>query len=436
MDKRTYYIEAIQSKAYIQLDWVISILTTTDFEQFNTGDELRPTHYSYKLYSLNDEGSKVGFLDPNGNEEMVVIDDYHKMSPVIDYTAEITVKLGDLQNVVKTTKTTYGNVLLNAVLLCHNFGNIIEFKTGKLRGSDFDAEVARRLVDDPVEGESIPEGKVSVSQLISYQNATMYIGQFSLVCAPGCSPKSLIPNPVVTARREELLKEYGDSISDPAVLAKVEAELIALDKEGFKDDPAYGFVSIGKSFTLTRKKKFTMIGMEEGFGSHEIITKPLVDGFDAKNMPAYINTLRSGSHSRGALTALGGVEVKRANQIFQSVKIAEDDCGVKFGKMVLVDQPKRYNGIWMVDGGKPVLLTGESAKAHLGKIIQIRTPQTCKTVEPDYCAKCVGTQIASRPDGVHVTIGGPNSVMMYAFMGAMHGKSLTTHRYDIHSAFM
>lgn len=436
MDKRSYFIEAIQADAFIYKDWVISVFTQTDFPRLDMGEIGDSRNYPYRLFALDDEGEKIGFLDPTSKTSVVVLDGFVKNKPALDYNDRFVIKPGELPNVTGEINTRVGNVFLNAVLLTYNFGPTVPFMVGRLRGSDFDKEVVKRLVDEPADGAVAPEGTIPVSQLVKYQDAVMYLSQFGLVCAPGCSPKSLVPNPIVTKRRNELMKQHGENIRDPAILAQVEAELVKLDRESFKDDPAYGFVAIGKSFPLTRKKKFTMIGMEEGFGDYEIITKPLLDGFDPKNMPAYTNTLRSGSHSRGALTALSGVEVKRANQIFQSVKIVEDDCGVKYGKKILVDQPGRLNGIWVIVNGKPVQQTVESAMAFNGKLVEIRTPQTCQTKAPNFCAKCVGRQIAFRPDGVHVTIGGPNSVMMYAFMGAMHGKTLTTQRYDIATAFM
>lgn len=433
MDKRSYFIEALQAGLFGKKHWVMSAFAKCRRNLFVSPSK----SYPYEIFLISKDSTELGFFDPE-EEALVPIEGSSSDAPVLLFKDKITVTKADVPNVDSSVDTTYGNVLLNMILLVRPFGDKVGFLKGKLKDSDFNSIIEQRLTDDPLPGEPKYPDKIYVSEFLQYQEGMYYLSEFAGICAPGATAKSLSVDPRVIKRRDELLLEYKDQLDDVAILAKIMGELVELDKETLKDDPSSGYLIGAKSYAVTRMKLFIMYGREEGFGHGATVKTSLSDGMDLGNLPAFIDALRAGSYNRGAQTALGGVEVKRANQIFQSVRIIEEDCGFNSaGLPWLVTHVDEIIGRYIIDPKqtKPISVDRDNAKQYVGQLVELRTPMLCKTVEPHYCETCCGKYLSMVKDGVHVGIANMSSNLMYAFMGAMHGKALQTELYDINTAF-
>src|SRR5699024_5914569 len=138
------------------------------------------------------------------------------------------------------------------------------------------------------------------------------------------------------------------------------------------------------------------------------------EGWTPESMPSMIDSIRSGSFSRGKETALGGESVKTFYRIFQNVKVSQDDCGNNNGIWydLREDNYARHIGLNAVDAKGYHLTTREELKALIGSKIQLRTPMLCSTPAPNFCKVCVGEVLAARPEAVHIVTSDVGSAFM------------------------
>lgn len=287
--------------------------------------------------------------------------------------------------------TDVGKLLMNQLLLVYPFGSLIPYKNERFDPGKLDDEVAQLILDK----------KVTRKMYNTYmENGYWYCSDGSLSVST-LSPKALTTDPQVAIRKQQLLEQYKDKLDDPVVLAKIEKELIALDKAWLNNDDSAPFFAVegGKAWKEQRKKMYLMVGMATAFdkntGKYEFVPESLEDGWRPEHIDVMANDIRRGSYGRGIETAKGGEQTKFILRIFQDVTITEDDCGTKRGaKLVLTkDNYTEFLDRYLVDG---TLLSAENAPNYFGKEILLRSPMYCRS-SPGFCYKCCG-EIFKRMD--------------------------------------
>jgi len=450
MDRRQYFIEAMQAEKFKSKDWIISVFAVNrydpDLQKTSKGQEwLADPDPVYNIVHNPADKEGVYFIDPNNGNQMTKIDGAHSELPVFGVKDRIDLNPGDLPNVFEKIDTTYGNALINCIILVWPFKDKFPFVTGRINGFALEARIAARLKDTPEAGAERDPAFVYVDEFLLYCEAMSSLAGISEIYVPAASPKSMVIDHAVIKRRDELLEQYKEQLHDPAIVAKIDAELAALDRSMFKGDDAEGFYIKGKSFDVSRKRAFVMVGIESGFGDTRNgvnpITKSLEEGWDIERMPDMVDSLRSGIYNRGSQTALGGESVKYFYRIFQNTRVAEDDCGTKSGipRTVTKDNWKTFVGLHLAaqqqrDGQSAhpdvTRLTEEKLQLLIGKTIITRSPMMCKTEGASFCALCVGDTLAKLKTGLHIAAADVGSIFMLLFMKAMHGKALRTAVYD------
>lgn len=441
MDKRQFLIEAIQAGAYRRRAWCIKAFSVTKHEPYQLGNPVEP----YDIVITSEDKVGIYCIDPTSEMKPVKIEGATQTEPIFQMKDRIKLLPGDLPSVKEEIDTTCGNVLVNAMVLIWPFGDKIPFQVGRINGRKLEAMLASKLHDTPEEGATRDKDKIYVDELIKYCDAMAALGSLATLNVPAASPKILTIDPSVIKRRDELLKENADRLHDAATLAKIEAELVAMDKATMKGDPSEGFMILGKQWDVCRKRQFIMLGAEPGFGETQHGVKPietsLREGWQVKRMPEMIDNLRSGSYNRGAETAMGGESVKYFYRVFQNTRVAEDDCGSTSGLKwkITEDNFRRFVGLHRADitvkttdkaaKAEASRLTPEVLKSLIGKTIEVRTPMLCKTQAPSFCARCVGDSLAMTPTGLHIAASDVGSAFMLVFMKKMHGVALKTSRY-------
>ena len=437
MQNNEYYLKALQDGAYEYRDWVISCFSVCDYDIYD--DNTSDTFYDYQLVKRKSESTKLYYYHSNNPDELIELSEYLEGKPLMYYKDRITLKVGDLINVKTDIETNFGNCLFNCIALIYPFKDKIEFITGRVSGRKIENLIASKLLDTPTDDSPRDPDMFYVDELIKHADAVTSLEAFNFTCVPTTSATTMVPNPTVIKRRDELLNKYKDELHKPAIVAKIQEELSALDKSYFKDDKASGFYLSGKAYDVTRMKKFIMLGMIGGLGGEkpELVTTSLAEGWAKESLPSLIDDIRSGSYARGKSTAIAGAGVKLVYNAFQTVNIktdeTENDCGDTEGMLwsITNDNYDMFNGRVMLDGKTLVELTDSLTKEYIGKTIRIRTPLLCKSPPPSYCATCVGKSISMLPNSVHITASAINSIYMNVTMKSMHGKSLKTRKYDI-----
>lgn len=424
MNKWEYLALCLKHDMVIYKRWVLSCFAVTKGDTYEEG-------YPKKLFLTRQEGDdKRYFHDPMNEENLIPIEGSSIQARLFDFKERIKLAAGMLPNVKEPVETTVGNVIFNAAVLCFAFGDKIPFMTGEINGEKLEAKLAMMFL----------KGELNAEEIRRYMKSITAMAGYSQLCAPSASPQTMTVNPAILKRRDELYKQHAHELNDPAVLAGIDAELVKMDAEAFKGDPAEKFFVSSKTRSTRRKKAKISYGQEAGFaelgGEKPFIPQSLAEGLKFDQMPAIADAARSASYSRGKETALGGESVKYFYRIFQNTKIAVDDCGIKVGLTWNVTEGnyKRFLGQYLISNGVPVRIDETVAKASIGKTIEVRSPVLCKTIAPSFCAKCAGDTLSLNPTGVHVAISDVGSTFMLASMKAMHGKSLSTAKYNFNSA--
>lgn len=433
MDKRQFFIEAVQAGAHLNREWVLQCFSVIRRPPSGTNES---ENYPYRIVTSIEDPEKLFFIDPQNSNQHTLIDESSIKEPILKFKDRLELQPNDLPNVSAPVSTTYGNAIANLYILVYAFGSKVEFITGRITRGILDKIVAARLADEPGAGDPIDPKAIYNDEYIRFCEGCDAIATFGPICAPSASPKTLVVDPAVHALRDQLYIKYKDRLHDPATLAEIDAQLVALDKASFKGDSSEGFFISAKAFNVSRKKMFGTYGLERGMGAQKdvVIRKSLSEGWDINNLPALVESSRAASYDRGHQTMLGGFEVKNDYRRFQNSKVIMEDCGVNAG---LVEMITSWNWRDMVGlyaqepkTKKTYLLTEEFLKAHIGKHVMTRSPMICKATAPSFCSRCVGVNVARLPSGIHIATSNVGSVFMNTFMKAMHGKMLSTAKYD------
>lgn len=332
-------------------------------------------------------------------------------------------KAGTLPNLKSDVETTYGIALVNALLLCHPFGDKIEYLNGETDYRRIESIILTKLHD----------GEIDVAELRVFLKAVSWAtGIMPLFIAP-TSPRSIQGSPEAKSLRKKLIEERKGRLDDPTALAEIDTALAKLDKEYIEGDITEAFYKSGKAHNVTRKRMYSVFGGEadlEDPSKMNLVTNSLEEEWDISQMPAMVNSLRMGSYKRGAETALGGADFKDLARMFQNIKVVGDDCGSKIGKDTLVTKENFNRLIGRVDM-KGKTLDEARSKAVIGKRIMLRTPQACKATGSNFCRTCVGEAVAVNPNSVGMLAANLGASFLSIMMAAMHGRALKLVEIDL-----
>lgn len=426
MKKRDYFLKALKYRAFKRNAWVLRCFAISNIR------EVSEPEYDFELLK---DGDALVFKDPESGV-FETIEDVPKTRALFHKRESVLVDPGDLPNIKKKIKTSYGNLLFNAMILADIFQDRFDYIEGRIDAVALERKIAKMVSDDPKEDSEKSDDKIYVSDLIKFEDALVNLGGYNKLFVPSATPYTMQASPKALARLEELKKQYAGQLNDPVVIAKIWKEVRELDIEWLESDPDKGFVIKGKTVDVVRKRLYYMFGIEADFagsGEYTFIERPLDKGTDLKFLPETNNSVRDGSYNRGALTALGGEKFKRIIQSTAGTVVNEDDCGSQVGEFfeMTANNFREYVGHYFIKDKRPVLLTEEMESDVLGKVLEFRSPAYCNTKDGNHCVKCVGEFIRGREDAIPMLASDIGSTMMSINMAAMHGKALKTVKLDL-----
>ncbi len=433
MDKATYFLQALQAQAHHTRAWVLRA-----FSRFQEAPESwRGDTAPYRLVHTPDG---YFFVDPANKDALIPIEGADPTRALFSATETLTIAPSSVGFFPAGGLTTYGNLLFNAVVFSA-VGNKLGFFNDAVNMGAIENRLAEMIVDDPKDGSTVPEGKVSVQEYLRFCNAMGYLQEFTQLFTQGLTEKAITPPPGLAQKKAELLEKYKDKLNDPLTQTKIYNELVAFDSDYLKGDPSEKFLISGKSRSTVRRKLFLMQGAEAGLTNTQelpLITNSLVEGWQKEKIPQMIDVLRAGSFDRGSETELGGVEAKWIMRSTSNVRVVDKDCETKLGKVTLVRKrsANKLVGRYISVNDKPVLIeTPEQAQALVGQTVTVRAPHYCAYKYTDYCSVCLGVKLASNKDGVSMAATARGGGFLGIFLGAMHAKVMQSARLDVESAF-
>jgi hypothetical protein len=435
MNKIDFFLAAMTAGLYRRRAWVISA-----FSLIREGPEdWKKDPYAFRLVQTP---SGHFYVNPENLGELLQIEGVWDAGvPPFDHKERLALKAGQVPNLTKDVDTTYGNVLANYIALVWPFDAKIPYQEGRFSPGKIEELILPRLKDDPPDGaqdRTPPESSaIFVHEYLKFCDAMFYIAGFAQLWVPAGTKKTMTPAPGINELKAKLLEENKERLHDPAVIAKIQAELVKYDREYLKGDPGENFLIGKKSFEVVRSKLFGMHGAEVGLSESvdvDLIENSLSQGWDIDKFPAMNNSLRAGSFNRGAQTELGGESVKWLLRASSNIKVTDDDCGTTLGNEVETDVPGWLIGFSVVTKKGSERVTEENVGEYLGKKLVVRSPMFCKLPKTDYCKTCVGDRLASNPTGLSTAISEYGSAFLSIYMAAAHGKALTLAKMDFKTA--
>ena len=435
MNKLEFFLAAMAAGEYRRRAWVISAFSMIR----EAPDAWRKDPYPYRIVQ-----TQAGhlYVNPSNTSELLPLEGgFDGGIAPFSFKDRVQLAPGSIPNLTKDVDTTYGNLLFNFVACIWPFHDKIAYLEGRISPSKMEDMILPRLKDTPPEGAERKQEDIYVDEYLKFTDAMFYLAGFTQLCVPAGTRKTMTPAPGIIELKERLLEENKDRLHDPAVIAKIQKELVAFDKAYIADDLGSGFLITNKAYEVVRSKLFGMHGAEMGLAEGvdvELIRNSLSQGWDIEKFPAMNNSLRAGSFNRGAQTMLGGESVKWLLRASSNISVTADDCGATLGNEVFVDASKLgwITGFHVVDpqGGSKQVVTPEDARSYLGQRITVRSPMFCRLPKTDYCKACVGQRLAENPTGLSAAISEYGSAFLSIYMAAAHGKALTTAKLDFKTA--
>jgi len=305
-----------------------------------------------------------------------------------------------LINNTKDITTTMGRVVMNYIILVHNFKHKIPYINERFTVGDIENKfIAPLLTDDENDLE-----KIAISEYKSFIASVTYIEGFSKVLSVAATYKSMMPPDGIEEFKKKVVKEmidkYGpDWHNDPIHTAELEKKLKEFDDKWLEGDISNGKLMVKKT-KLARKKMYLNVGMANAFnGKQAGVSNSLMEGWgtDEETLSTIFNDARSGSYYRGVETQDGGSSAKFTLRASSDIDIVDTDCGsnISMPRIISDDDIGRY----IIINRKPLFLTHENINTYKNKEHTIRTTLYCK-LEKDFCSKCVGDNLKDYERGV------------------------------------
>lgn len=430
MNKLELFLSAMRAQEYRRKAWVISAFALVA----EAPDAWRQDPYQWRLVQ-----TPAGHFFVNEGQ-LEPIEGSKAGEPPFAVKEHVQLKAGDVPNLSEDALATYGRILANYTVLVYAFDKKIAFINKRFSPGQIEEMIVPRLKDTPPEGAVRSPELIYVDEYLRYCDAAFYMAGFTQICVPAATEKSMVAPPGIVELKQRLLEENKDRLHDPAVIAKIDAELVAYDRAYLKGDPSEGFLLGDKSFAVVRKKMFGMHGAEVGLSESvdvELISNSLSQGWDITKFPAMNNSLRAGSFNRGAQTMLGGESVKWLLRASSNITVTQDDCGSRLGNWFTAtdDNYTWLTGFHVIQsqGSKPVV-SDEDARSYIGRKAMVRSPMFCRLEKTDYCKACVGARLAENPTGLSAAISEYGSAFLSIYMAAAHGKALKLQKMEIKTA--
>jgi hypothetical protein len=428
MLKKDLFMLAMKASEYKRRSFVISAFSVIQ----EAPDAWKRQPYPYRIVQTP---AGVFFVDPNNEMQLTLIDDVKSGEAIYYAKEQVQITKGEVLNCSENITTTYGRLLFNYTVIINSFKNKIPYLNMKVSPKQIEDLIIGRLKDNPEKEEDRNDTDIYVSEYLDFSNAMFYLTGFTQICVPAATPKTITGAPGIAELKDKLLEENKDRLHDPAVIAKIDAELVAFDKAYMKGDLGEGFlINTGKSYDIVRKKLYGMHGAEVGLEEKvdvDLIKNSLSQGWDIEKFPAMNNSLRAGSFNRGAQTALGGESVKWLLRASSNMNVTLDDCGSNLGIVINVNASNIHKLVGfsvVTKGGSKLIETIEEANSYINKKIMLRSPMFCKLTKTDFCKTCVGTNLSASPTGLSVAISEFGSAVLSMFLKASHGKALKLSR--------
>jgi len=358
------------------------------------------------------------------------------------YMDEILELPGDFHPMLKgkPVRTTFGLFLFNVILIWEPFKGVVDYVNKEFTKPFFENLFREIMVSNPKEGETIPEGKASVSQCLMFShNCNFLEGLGSHFIKPG-GVDALTVHPDVLALRDKLLEEHKHELDDPVVFTRLIDQVVDLDTKIIMAGPSKKFFIAKKFIDNSRKRMFIAFGIEPNATGDGWVALPksLDQGWDPAFLADYVNTSVAGSYSRSMATGEGGAQVKETLRLIARavVSFTHTDCNTPVTEDIEIIEANKFYwvGSWIRVGDKTDQITRQNVDKFVGKVTKVRVPQYCTLVDGEFCKVCCGEGLGAYGERLSAEIVLIPTTMMLQRMKAAHTAGSKTNLLDLEVA--
>ncbi|AUR80959.1 RNA polymerase beta subunit [Vibrio phage Aphrodite1] len=430
ISKIDYLKLCFKNRCYQKKAWLLSVFT-----KLSDDEDTRRILKDIRFAIQRDEDGFY-FLQDDGSVERVEGD----LSGPFCYKDErITVDEDLDPRVVEPLESTMGLLLVNRVVFYEALKHNAPYINRLMGRKDVKRIIDGVMVDNPKEGEVLPEGKCSVDDCHKVTKQFNYLMGMNNVFCKAASIQSLTVDKELLAFKAKLLEENPDAIKDPIKASWIIDQLVAKDMEIQLNGDSKDFFINKKFIDNARKRMFLAFGAEQDWntGEYTFLHKSLDDGWDMDHLHDYVNTAISGSYDRGKATGEGGAAVKDTQRLTSRISIPEDDCKTRVFEDVQMseDQVKLWTGMYYLAASGEIKRWLGNEKAFIGKTVKFRTPNVCGTGDGNYCKMCVGDGLAGASDAISMECSDIPTGFMLQRMKAAHQANMSVKSFTLTELF-
>lgn len=423
----------IQNGAYKERSWVLSVLS---FTAYNFKHPLKPP-VPYQAVRKDEKGTKVWMYYNPALQDFDELEGADPNFPVARPEDHYTFKAGEIPGITEDTDTTFGRLLVNAVIFFDVLKERAPYINGEINRKVLEKIYDQRLADGASEHAGDPK-YLTVDEFKRCMNNGFSLGGLSPLCVPTACPETMYPPKFIIELRDKLFAENQGKLNDPAVMGMIQQTLLKEYRAYLMTTPSKKFFIFAKTIDDSFNKMFLTGGIETAFGNNVVIQKSLYEGWDLKKFPAYVNKSVSASFDRGASTADGGEKVKMLIRATQNILIQDEDCGTTLGVPLTLTPAlrHRYLGAYVIADGVSTHLDQDNIDRYVGQDVVVRSPAFCKLSHGDSCKYCAGSHNSTNNKSMSSGASKIGSKLMLLSMKSMHkGSRITLVDYDLDEAF-
>lgn len=360
----------------------------------------------------------------NSTNTLSPIVDAKNNEPLFRVDSEVEVDSTWMSSITEKLTTKVGRLIVNKLLFHSVVLDRVPYINSRITASviqDIFVEKVKNIQD-------MTTNDISVKEMIEITNRVFFLTCIAELTNIAATEKNISRPTNIDVNRKALLDEYKDQLNDPVKVVELEKKLSALDTEYLKDDPSAD-VLLNKKSRKARKKMYLLYGSEDAFKertSPSPIVNTLEEGLqtDEKNFPQYIQAMRYGSYSRGALTQLGGVQSKVMLRSLGSLVIKDEDCGTTRGlfRVINKDLFSKLIGREIKVNNKWTLIKDvKDIQQFENKEVEIRSAMYCLSKENNICYHCTNIGYKNQPNAIFNLSTEVTSTVTSMFLSLMHG---------------
>jgi hypothetical protein len=389
-----------------------------------------PLNEQNEFFTYDKSSKTVTFSDGSS----VVLND-KRPTPLL-MSDRFTLSKEDMSIIDKTDSYSFGDIVLNYLLIYRPFGDKTLRFTLNLTLNQIESYIANHL------GDSID---IEYEYSVLFPDGGMMLEQLSELIVVSSTNKSIAPAPGIREYKKKLFAEarklHGDDLGDDIkVIVEIENKLEAYDRNYLKDDPTYGVFANDKIIGNARKNMHGTMGAEIGMDGNltPVVENSLSEGIPADNkiFASQVNASRKASIMRGKMTQFTGADAKTTARVLNNIKVLRDDCKTMNTREVLLTKNNytEYISYNIIAGDTIIRLTDSNIVNYIDKVVKVRSYLFCVQPHNKYCAVCGGRQSEDNKNIAIVLSTENNSIFTNTSMKAFHNKQLKLVDYDLSTA--